>query len=120
MNIGPQPDGCLPEVAVQRLKEVGEWMKVYGETIYGTRGGMVAPHDWGVTTQKGNRLFVHILNLTDNALYLPLDGKMVKKGFLFKDQSPVRITRAGQGVVLQLPEVPADTDYVIELQLVGQ
>ena len=86
----------------------------------GARGGMVAPHDWGVTTQKGNRLFVHILNLTDNALYLPLDGKMVKKGFLFKDQSPVRITRAGQGVVLQLPEVPSDTDYVIELQLVGQ
>ena len=120
MNIGPQPDGCLPEVAVQRLKEVGEWMKVYGETIYGTRGGIIPPHDWGVTTQKGNRLFVHILNLKDNALYLPLDGKMVKKGFLFKDQSPIRITRTGQGVVLQLPEVPADTDYVIELQLVGQ
>jgi len=115
MNIGPQP-----EVAVQRLKEVGEWMKVYGETIYGTRGGIIPPHDWGVTTQKGNRLFVHILNLKDNALYLPLDGKMVKKGFLFKDQSPIRITRTGQGVVLQLPEVPADTDYVIELQLVGQ
>ena len=37
MNIGPQPDGCLPEVAVQRLKEVGEWMKVYGETIYGLK-----------------------------------------------------------------------------------
>ena len=115
MNIGPQPDGCLPEVAIQRLKEVGEWMKVYG-----TRGGIIPPHDWGVTTQKGNRLFVHILNLKDNALYLPLDGKMVKKGFLFKDQSPIRITRTGQGVVLQLPEVPADTDYVIELQLVGQ
>ena len=52
MNIGPQPDGELPEVAVQRLKEVGEWMSKYGETIYGTRGGLVAPHDWGVTTQK--------------------------------------------------------------------
>ena len=81
---------------------------------------IIPPHDGGVTTQKGNRLFVHILNLKDNALYLPLDGKMVKKGFLFKDQSPIRITRTGQGVVLQLPEVPADTDYVIELQLVGQ
>ena len=29
MNIGPQPDGELPEVAVQRLKEVGEWMSKY-------------------------------------------------------------------------------------------
>lgn len=120
MNIGPQPDGCLPEVAVERLKEMGEWMKVYGETIYGTRGGIVPPHDWGVTTQKGNRLFVHILNLQDKALYLPLDGKKVKKAFLFKDKSAVRITRAGQGIVLQLPQVPADTDCVVELQLVGQ
>jgi len=95
-------------------------MKVYGETIYGTRGGIVSPHDWGVTTQKGNRLFVHILNLQDNALYLPLNGKMVKKAFLFKDQSPVRIARAGQEIVLQLPETPVDMDYVVELQLVGQ
>ena len=61
MNIGPQPDGELPAVALERLAEMGEWMKTYGETIYGTRGGIVAPHDWGVTTQKGNRLFVHIL-----------------------------------------------------------
>ena len=37
MNIGPQPDGELPAVAVQRLAEMGEWMKQYGETIYGTR-----------------------------------------------------------------------------------
>ena len=80
MNIGPQPDGELPEVAVQRLKEVGEWMSKYGETIYGTRGGLVAPHDWGVTTQKGNKLYVHILNLQDKALFLPIVDKKVKKG----------------------------------------
>lgn len=118
MNIGPQPDGCLPEVAVRRLKEVGEWMNVYGETIYGTRGGIVSPHAWGVTTQKGNRLFVHILDLQENALYLPLEGKKVKKAFLFKDHTAVRVTRAEQGIVLQLPEIPTDMDYVVELQLV--
>lgn len=47
MNVGPQPNGELPSVAIERLAEVGEWMKVYGETIYGTRGGCVAPHPWG-------------------------------------------------------------------------
>lgn len=118
MNVGPQPDGCLPEVAVRRLKEVGEWMNMYGETIYGTRGGIVAPHLWGVTTQKGNRLFVHILDLQENALYLPMEGKKVKTAFLFKDHTPVRVTRVGQGIVLQLPEIPTDADYVVELQLV--
>ena len=40
LNIGPQPDGELTAVAVQRLAEMGEWMKQYGETIYGTRSEM--------------------------------------------------------------------------------
>ena len=78
MNIGPQPNGELPAVAVQRMKEMGEWMQQYGETIYGTRGGDVAPHAWGVSTRKGNRLFIHVLDLKDNSLYIPLKAKVKK------------------------------------------
>ena len=117
MNIGPQPDGELPAVAVQRLAEMGEWMKQYGETIYGTRSGAVAPHDWGVTTQKGNKLYVHILDLKDAALLLPLSDKKVKKAVLFKDQSPVRFTKTKAGVLLEFAEVPKDIDYVVELTI---
>lgn len=117
MNIGPQPDGELPAVAVQRLAEMGEWMKQYGETIYGTRSGAVAPHDWGVTTQKGNTLYVHILDLKDAALFLPLSDKKVKKAVLFKDQSPVRFTKTKAGVLLEFAEVPKDIDYVVELTI---
>ena len=117
MNIGPQPDGELPEVAVQRLKEVGDWMSKYGETIYGTRGGLVAPHDWGVTTQKGNKLYVHILNLQDKALFLPIVDKKVKKAVVFADKTPVRFTKNKEGIVLELAKVPTDVDYVVELTI---
>ncbi len=117
MNIGPQPNGELPAVALQRLKEVGEWMKQYGETIYGTRGGLVAPHHWGVTTQKGNTLYVHILNYADKELALPLQGRKVKKAVVYKDKLPVRFLRSRDGVVLQLSEVPSGPDYIIELTL---
>lgn len=116
MNIGPQPNGELPAVAVQRLKEMGEWMNVYGETIYGTRGGLVSPRDWGVTTQKGNRLFVHITDLKDKGLYLPITQK-VKKAFVFKDKTPVKFKQDKQGTVLFFDEVPSDIDYVVELSL---
>ena len=44
LNIGPQPDGRLPAAAVERLKEMGKWLKRYGESIYGTRGGDIPPH----------------------------------------------------------------------------
>ena len=116
MNIGPQPDGCLPEVALERLKEVGEWMKTYGETIYGTRGGMVAPHDWGVTTQKGNRLFVHILNLQDKALFLPTGDKKFKKALDFASRKAVKMQKCQGGVMLFFDAVPTDVDKVVELQ----
>ena len=117
MNIGPQPDGELPEVAVQRLAEMGEWMKVYGKTIYGTRGGCVAPHPWGGTTQKGNKLYVHILDLQDKALFLPIVGKKVKKARYFVDGTPVKFQKNNEGYTLLLNVVPTDIDTVIELEL---
>ena len=117
MNIGPQPDGCLPQVAVERLKEMGEWMQTYGETIYGTRGACVAPHPWGVTTQKDDRLFVHILDLQDKALFLPLEGQKVKRAMDFASRQTVKFKRVDGGIVLQLDEVPTEVDKVVELQL---
>ena len=117
MNIGPQPDGCLPQVAVERLKEMGEWMKTYGETIYGPRGGCVAPHPWGVTTQKGDRLFVHILDLQDKALFLPLEGQKVKRAMDFASRQALKFKRVDGGIVLQLDEIPTEVDKVVELQL---
>ena len=117
MNIGPQPDGCLPQVAVERLKEMGEWMQTYGETIYGTRGGCVAPHPWGVTTQKDDRLFVHILDLQDKALFLPLEGQKVKRAMDFASRQALKFKCVDGGIVLQLDEIPTEVDKVVELQL---
>lgn len=117
MNVGPQSNGELPATAVNRLKEMGEWMKTYGETIYGTRGGCVTTRDWGVTTEKGDKMYVHVLNLQDDGLYLPITGKKVKKAVLFKDKSAVKFSQDKEGVLLKFKEVPTDIDYVIELTL---
>ena len=116
MNVGPQPNGELPATAVLRMKEMGEWMAQYGETIYGTRGGDVEPHVWGVSTRKGNRLFIHVLDYQDKALYLPLKTK-VKKAIRFVDGTPIAFSQDKEGVLLKFPEVPTETDYVVELLL---
>ena len=62
LNVGPRPDGTIQPEFVKRLAEVGDWLKANGETIYGTRGGPVTPRPWGVTTQKGDRVYVHVLD----------------------------------------------------------
>ena len=116
LNIGPEPNGELPAEAVSRLKAVGEWMGQYGETIYGTRGGEVEPHPWGVTTRKDNRLFVHILDLQDSGLFLPLKNNKVKRACEFVSRKAVKLTRVDGGIVLQLGQKPSDIDYVVELQ----
>lgn len=117
MNIGPQPDGCLPAVAVQRLKEMGEWMKTYGETIYGTRGGRVTPRDWGVTTEKDNKIFVHILNLKDRSLFLPITDKNAKHAVDYVSRKAFKMQKCQGGVLITLDSVPTDVDKVVEIQL---
>ncbi|MBQ7742274.1 MAG: alpha-L-fucosidase [Bacteroidaceae bacterium] len=62
LNIGPQPNGELPAVALERLKDIGVWMRQHGESVYGTTRGEEYP--WGVTTRKGHTLYLHVLQDT--------------------------------------------------------
>ena len=117
MNVGPRPDGTFPDIAVQRYHAMGEWLKTYGETIYDTRGGFIAPRDWGVTTQKEKKLFVHILDLDDKALYLPMEGNKVRSVRLFTGKKPLKFSEVAGGILLQLDKVPDETDYIVELEL---
>ena len=96
---------------------MGEWTRQYGETIYGTRGGLVSPRDWGVTTQKGNKLYVHILNWQDKGLFLPVTDHKLSAAKLFKDGTPVKVVKSKEGYLLELPVVPTDIDTVIELAI---
>ena len=117
LNIGPRADGTLPIDALNRLKEMGKWTKKYGETIYGTRGGMISPREWGVTTQKGNKLYIHILKGNDKALALPIEGKMVKSAVMFDGKQPVTVTRTKDNVMLTLPVEPSGVDTIVEITL---
>lgn len=114
MNVGPQPNGEIPAAALQRLKEMGQWTRAYGETIYGTTAGDIPVQEWGVTTRKGERLFVHIMNLDSTELFLPL-GCKVKKAFTYADKKPVKVKKTKGGVKLQFDEAPAGVDYIVEL-----
>ena len=115
MNIGPQPNGCLPATAVQRLKEMGEWMQTYGTTIRATQAGDIPVQQWGATTRRGDRLFVHILDYNRRELYLPLSCRVLKAS-TFPEGKRVAVTKTSEGVVLTLPELPQGIDYVVELQ----
>jgi alpha-L-fucosidase len=110
------PNGEIQPEFVTRLQAVGEWLTKYGDSIYGTRGGPIAPSDWGVTTQKGNKIYVHILNWRAPLLALPPIGRRVVDAHSLLDASPVDFTQTVDGVILKvrLPKND-DADRVIVL-----
>lgn len=114
LNIGPQPNGELPAEALDRLKEMGEWLRKYGDSVYGTTAGDIQAQEWGVTTRKGNRLFVHIFDLKSKELQLPLTCK-VTKAYTFEDKKDVQFVKNENGVTLKLDTVPSGIDYIVEL-----
>ena len=116
MNIGPQPNGELPSIAIERLKEIGVWINIYGETIYGTRGGLIPPKKWGVTTQKGDTLYLHIMDLEEAALYIPL-SKKVKSITEFDSKKSLKFTQDRDGILIKLPKVPTEIDYIVIVNL---
>ena len=118
LNIGPRPDGKLPDEAVERLKQIGEFMKINGSTIYGTRGGCVPPQSWGVTTQKEKTLYIHILNkVEDGQILLPLSEQKLSRVVTFADNTKLKFKRDTEGYRIFLPELPNTVDYILTATL---
>lgn len=114
LNVGPQPNGEIPAAALQRLREMGEWMKLYGETIYSTQGSEFEA-DWGTSTRLPGRTFVHILTPESTDIFVP-STKKIKEAFVYGDRSKkIKFTRGKDGVTLHLDNIPTEIDYIIEL-----
>lgn len=113
LNIGPQPNGELPATALDRLKEMGEWLRANGESIYGTTAGDLEEQPWGVTTRNGNALYLHILDLDSNTLELPLSCKV--KSATVLNGNAVKFKKTKTGVTLTFDEKPSGTDYIVKL-----
>lgn len=71
INTGPDARGLVPALQQQILKEVGEWMKLNGESIYGAGPAPFPKPEWGRYTMKGNRLFCHVQEPGMGTLILP-------------------------------------------------
>ena len=117
LNVGPRPDGTLQPEATQRLRELGAWLARYGSSIYGTRGGPLPPRRWGVTTQRGDTVFVHVLDWQDRSLALPSLGATVLRARMLDGGESVLVAQSDNGVTLTLPTGRTeDPDRVVVLE----
>ena len=117
LNVGPMPTGEIAPEQANLLKEMGAWLAIFGESIYGTRGGPFKPGDYGVSTRKGNTIYLHVLEWADDTLKLPvIPAKVVRSRVLNGGKAEVRQTTTG--LEISVPESdrqPIDTVVALEL-----
>jgi alpha-L-fucosidase len=122
LNVGPSPEGTLLPEEIQRLKDVGDWMAVNGESITGTSA---SPVDfdfwWGAMTQKDRSLYLHVLEWNPNGIeFHGIVGKPAK-AFLLNDPShqslPIEHDTNTHITKINVPaEAPDARDTVIVVQ----
>lgn len=117
LNVGPLPSGEIEPQQVEVLKQLGEWLRKYGESIYGTRGGPFRPGPWGGATHKDDTVYLHVLKWDDDLLKLPpIQNKIVGSSVLTGGNVTVRQTAASVEVsVPQSDRQEIDTVVVLEL-----
>lgn len=102
LNVGPRPDGTLDPQSVERLEAIGKWLDKHGKTIYGTRGGPIAPQSWGVSTHTDDTVYLHLLDRSqaDSNGWLELTGTEAldaDKVAAFDSEHSIEVRRGASG-----------------------
>lgn len=118
LNVGPMPNGKIQPEHAQSLQEIGDWLKENGETIYGTRAGIISATKDYVSTQKNKILYLHVLNNDIKTLQIDDFKGPIKSIVLFKDKSKIQHTLKKGQLTINLPENDKETiDTIIEITL---
>jgi len=116
LNVGPMPNGKIQPEFVERLQQVGDWMKKYGYTLYKTKQGFVAPQTWGVSTCNGKTQYIHILDNNTSTLTLNIPGFLSAKGINFDQPIVWKKDKKTGNIVFAFKGSLDDIDSIIEVQ----
>ncbi|MBL7077561.1 MAG: alpha-L-fucosidase [Kiritimatiellae bacterium] len=117
LNFGPRPDGTFTDGEAAVARAMGEWLNQYGEAVYGTRGGPLQNGDWGGSCHKGNKVFLHVYEWTQDTLELPPLPHQVLAARTLEDK-PVTFTQDEARLAVSVADTDRDTPVtVIKLTL---
>jgi alpha-L-fucosidase len=126
LNVGPKPDGTFPEESIHRLEEIGEWMRVNGEAIYGTKASPMGRLTWGRCTekelQKKTRLYFFIYDWPeDSRLRIPELMNQIVSVRLLSTGEKLKTSLTNNELIINLSDVTPDKYVnVIRLDIKGK
>jgi alpha-L-fucosidase len=125
LNIGPKVDGTIPEPSVERLQDIGKWMAVNSESIYGTHASPFPNLPWGRCTQKhgkdGTTLYLQVFDWPKNGeLLVPGLENEVKSATLLANGEELEFEKTPSGVLIEVSDKALDPNAtVIKMEIVG-
>ena len=133
LNVGPTSEGLIPAPSVERLAEVGRWMKVNGEAIYGSSASPFRNLPWGRCTKKVEKaglfrsgvvttLYLHVFDWpTNGKLVVPDLTNAVEKAWLLADKKTLETQSAGEGTTIMVPaQAPDPVASVVVVRVKGE
>ncbi len=124
LNVGPTAEGLIPQPSVERLEAVGAWLRINGESVYGTQAGPFKRLEWGRCTRKGQRLFLHVFDWPgDGMLVVPGLRNEVEGAQLLGSATPgnLRTQQHDESLIIHLPLQPvSEIASVVALDIVGE
>jgi alpha-L-fucosidase len=122
LNVGPNAYGVIPEVCQQNLREMGDWLKINGEAIYGTKASPFPYLSYGRATRKGQTLYLHLFDWPkDGKLNVPLTNKMTKAYLLADPKTSLKISAGKENTMIQLSNyAPDKIASVVAIQFEGE
>ena len=123
LNVGPTAEGLFPPQSIERLQAMGEWMRINGESIYATTASLFSRLDWGRSTTKKDKLFLHVFDWPeDGNLQVPGLVSQARSVYLLADpQNRLDIAYEHGSAVISVPdEAPDPVVSVIVLEFDGK
>jgi alpha-L-fucosidase len=108
LNVGPQPDGQIQPEFQERLRAIGEWLTVNGDSIYGTTYGPVQGMPAIRTTAKSNRIFLFVFDWPSTALEVSDVKTKVISARLLANGQPLKVTQTENKLKIELPPQAPD------------
>jgi alpha-L-fucosidase len=115
LNVGPMPDGRIEPRQAERLKEMGNWLKKYGESVYETTGGPYKPTDWLTSTRKENAVFIHLLNYKNNSVELPFPENIQIKNCSLLKGKKLDFQKSGEALKIDLSDTKKEIISVLKI-----
>ena len=111
LNIGPKGDGSIPDPSVKSMEAIGRWMKVNGQSIYGTQASPFEKPKWGRFTSGDGIIYAHVFQWpTDAKLKIALGDMEISRAYLLADKETNLSLSLSEGeLVIDLPEEAPDS-----------